>query len=159
MHSGSRERAALHPAPRREQQTAVGKLRDCKSSENEGFEAFPPRYQGASSPAAIQAAVIVLIMIFTLFPWAHLAEIRKTQIHRVGTGPEESGWQPTPGKQETRAPLSGPAVSTLLTVRGGAASLPGWGRKTLHASRYIQPKGKPGNQWDKRSMDPGFRKV
>lgn len=50
---------------------------------------FPPRYQGASSPAAIQAAVIVLIMIFTLFPWAHLAEIRKTQIHRVGTGPEE----------------------------------------------------------------------
>lgn len=135
-HSGSRGRAAPHPAPRREQQTAVGKLRDCASSENEGFEAFPPRYLGASSPAAIQAAVIVLIMIFTLFPWAPLAEIRKTQSHRVGTGPEESGWQPTPGKQETRAPLGGPAVSTLLTVRGGAASLPGWGRKTLHASRY-----------------------
>lgn len=88
-HSGSRERAALHPAPHREQQTSVGKLRDCSSSENEGFEAFPPRYQGASSPAAFQAAVIVLIMTFMLSPWAHLAEIRKThdgaQIQRVGT--------------------------------------------------------------------------
>lgn len=115
----------------------MGKLRDCSSSENEGFEAFPPRYQGASSPAAFQAAVIVLIMTFMLSPWAHLAEIRKThggaQIQRVGTVRKS---QDTPGKRETRAPLGGPALSTLLTVQGGAASLPGWGRKTLHASRY-----------------------
>ena len=91
-----RESCPTPPTPHRKQPTSVGKLWDGASSENEGFQAFLPRYQGArSSPAAIQAAILVLIMIFTLFPPPLLTEIGKihdgSQIQWVGTGQEKSG--------------------------------------------------------------------
>lgn len=107
--SGSRERAALRPLhPTGSSRRLWGSFRMAQAQRMRASRRFYPdiKGQGVLQLAAIQAAILVLIMIFTLFPPPHLTEIRKIhdgiQIQRVGTGQEKSGWWLTPRKQRNR---------------------------------------------------------